>query len=80
MPEDAGCRCRLNTDRGRAVTNSVKYPFLKNFTETDAQNTPFFCDFPVRDDSNKYTPFRRNLEHSWLPLFMLSEGTGVACR
>ena len=41
----------------------------------DAQNTPFFRDFTVLDDSKKYTPFPRNLEHTWLPLFMLSEGT-----
>ena len=37
---------------------------------------PFFGDFAVLDDSKKYTPFLWNLEHSWLPLFMLSEGTG----
>ena len=38
---------------------------------------PFFRDFAVLDDSKKYTPFPQNLEHIWLPLFMLSEGTGM---
>ena len=46
-----------------------------NFAETDAQNAPFFRDFEVLDDSKKYYPFPWNLEHTWLPLFMLSEGT-----
>ena len=36
-----------------------------------------YHDFAVLDDSKKYTPFPRNLEHTHGYHFMLGEGTGI---
>ena len=52
MPEDAGWR---------PIDQFCEIPvFAKKFAETDAQNTPFFHDFEIWNDSAKYTYFPRN--------------------
>ena len=58
------------------IDQFYEIPIFKGLTKKDAQDTPF-CDFAVLDDSKKYTPFPQNLEQTWLPLFMLSWGTGL---
>ena len=58
------------------IDQFYEIPIFKGLAKKDAQDTPF-CDFAVLDDSKKYTPFPQNLEQTWLPLFMLSWGTGL---
>ena len=72
MPEDGGWRLGLKT----SIERTCEIPLFLKFRGDNAQNTPFFRDFAVRDFSQQNTPFPLNLEHTWLPLFMLTWGTG----
>ena len=49
-------------------STSEKIPPFFKFRGHGRQKHPLFCDFAVRADSQKRTPFPRKLEHSWLPL------------
>ena len=59
-----------------SIERTCEIPLFLKFRGDNVQNTPFFRDFAVRDFSQQNTPFPWNLENTWLPLFMLTWGTG----